>query len=37
MGWNCYRVRREAIGLLVALALSAALMGWLVATLIALC
>ena len=34
---NCYRFRREAVGLLLAVALSAALMGWLVATLLALC
>ena len=33
---NCYRLRREAVGLLLAVALSAALMGWLVATLLAL-
>ena len=37
MRWNRYRLRREAVGLLLALAVSAALMGWLVATLLALC
>ncbi len=36
MGLNRYRIRREAVGLVVALALSAALMGWLVAMLLGL-
>ena len=37
MRCNRYRLRREAVGLLLALAVSAALMGWLVAMLLALC
>ena len=34
---NRFHIRRGAVGLLLALALSAALMGWLVALLLALC
>ncbi len=37
MGRTRFHLRREAVGLLVALALSAALMGWLVALVVGLC